>query len=306
MSGGILSITLNDLIRMKADARGFSLLPRQPVGSLLAGRHASRLRGRGLSFEELRHYAHGDDIRTIDWKATARLRQPYVRVYNEERERPVLFIVDQRSPMFFGSRRAMKSVVAAELAALGAWRALISGDRVGGIVFSESKLVDLRPNRSQNQVMRLLQHVTQFNQALATTPSINGDVTLNVALEAAKRRAVHDHLVVLISDLDGADQRTQRLATEIAAHNDMLVLGVYDPLGAQLQSLPGMIAETNGKRRRVPNHASFTADFQQAFSRLIERWRNVFHALRVPILPITTAEPVIDQVRTLFGSRSLH
>lgn len=303
---GIVSITLNDLIQLKADARGFSFLPRQPVGSLLAGRHGSRLRGRGLSFEELRHYSQGDDIRTIDWKATARLRQPYVRIYNEERERPVLFIVDQRSPMFFGSQRAMKSVVAAELTALGAWRTLISGDRVGGIVFSESQLVDLRPNRSQNQVMRLLQEVTRLNQALSTTPTASGNNTLNTALEAAGRRAVHDYLVVLISDLDGADQDTQRLATELAAHNDMLVLGVYDPLGAQLQSMPGMVAEFRGKRLRLPNHSSFTSDFQRAFSRLIEHWRTVFRALRVPVLPITTAEPIVDQVRTLFGSRSLY
>ncbi len=303
---GILSITLNDLVRLKAEARGFSLLPRQPVGSLLAGRHSSRLRGRGLSFEELRHYAQGDDIRTIDWRATARLRQPYVRVYNEERERPVLLIVDQRSSMFFGSQRAMKSVVAAELAALGAWRALISGDRVGGIVFSESKIVDLRPNRSQNQVMRLFQEVTQFNQALTKSPATIGNITLNVALEAASRRAVHDHLVVLISDLDGADQDTQGHATKIAAHNDMLVLGIYDPLGAQLRSLPGMFAESKGKRLRLPSHSSFTADFQQAFTQLTEHWRNVFHALRVPVLPVTTAEPVIDQIRALFGTGSAH
>ena len=78
-----------------------------------------RLRGRGLSFEELRHYQPGDDVRLIDWRATARRGSAHVRVYNEERERPVLVVVDQRFPMFFGSRRAMKSVVAAELAALG-------------------------------------------------------------------------------------------------------------------------------------------------------------------------------------------
>jgi uncharacterized protein (DUF58 family) len=304
MSGSV-SISLDDLIRLRADARGFSLLPRQPVGSLLAGRHASRLRGRGLSFEELRHYAQGDDIRTIDWKATARLRQPYVRVYNEERERPVLFIVDQRSPMFFGSQRAMKSVVAAELAAIGAWRALISGDRVGGIVFSESSMVDLRPNRSQNQVLRLLQEITLFNQALAAASPPIGEITLNKALDAARRRALHDHLVVLISDLDGADQGTQRLATEIAAHNDMLVLGIYDPLGAQLQAAPGMFADFKGQRLRVPNHATFPQDWKQAFSELVGRWRAVFQALRVPILPITTVEPPVDQIRKLFGGHSI-
>lgn len=301
---GTVSTTLEDLILLRAEARGFSLLPRQPVGSLLAGRHASRLRGRGLSFEELRHYSQGDDIRTIDWKATARLREPYVRVYKEERERPILLVVDQRRSMFFGSRRTMKSVVAAELAALGAWRTLLSGDRVGGIVFSNSKIVDIRPHRSQNRLLPMLNELVNFNQAL-TTESSDGDVSLNTALEAARRRAVHDHLVVLISDLDGANDETQRLATQIAAHNDMLVLGVYDPLGAQLQSVPGMVADCNGQRIRLPSHASFASDFRQTFVRLVRNWKDIFRALRVPVLPITTAEPTTDQVRKLFGGRAI-
>ena len=217
----LVTITLEDLMRLKADARGFSFLPRQPVTSLLAGRHASRLRGRGLAFEELRHYNQGDDVRTIDWKATARLRSTYVRVYSEERERPVLLVVDQRRPMFFGSRRAMKSVTAAELAALGAWRVLRTRDRVGGIVFNEAEIMDSRPHRSETQVLRMLNEVVRLNQALAAKEPVSGAITLNHALEAVLRRANHDCLVVLISDFDGADEETQRLATLIAAHNDM-------------------------------------------------------------------------------------
>ena len=135
-----LSISLEDLIRLKADARGFSFLPRQPVASLLSGRHGSRLRGRGLAFEELRRYQQGDDIRTIDWKATARLRTPYVRVYTEERERSVLFVLDQRQSMYFGSRRTMKSVLGAEVAAPATWRSLSVGHRVVGTIFNDSEI----------------------------------------------------------------------------------------------------------------------------------------------------------------------
>jgi uncharacterized protein (DUF58 family) len=298
---GTISIALEDLLQLRAEAVGFSLLPRQPVGSLLAGRHHSRLRGRGLSFEELRRYVAGDDIRTIDWRATARLRQPYVRVYNEERERPVLLVVDQRTPMFFGSQRAMKSVVAAELAALGAWRALSSGDRIGGIVFNDSEVVDLRPQRSQNHVLRLLHEVVRLNRLLPTSSVTSGPVSLNTALEAARRRAVHDYLVVLISDLDGADGETQRLATQIAAHNDMLVLAIYDPLGAQLLAFPGMVADDRGERITLPHQHSFAANFQRAFSELVQLWRSHFRALRVPVLPITTHESVAEQIRGLFG-----
>jgi uncharacterized protein (DUF58 family) len=297
----LVTITLEELVQLKADARGFSFLPRQPVASLLAGRHASRLRGRGLDFEELRHYNQGDDVRTIDWLATARLRSPQVRVYTEERERPVLLLVDQRVPMFFGSRRAMKSVTAAEVAALGAWRVLRTGDRVGGIVFSEAEIMDVRPHRSQTQVLRLLHEVVRFNHALAAKEPVSGSVTLNHALEAALRRANHDHLVVLISDFDGANEETQRLATLIAAHNDMLAVAIYDPLGASLQPQPGMIVETGGERVALPLDVRFPAAFQRAFSQHLDEWTEIFRALQVPVLPISAAEPPVDQLRSLFG-----
>jgi uncharacterized protein (DUF58 family) len=298
-----VTIALDTLIQLKADAHGFSFLPRQPVTSLLAGRHASRLRGRGLAFEELRHYAPGDDARSIDWKATARLRAPHVRVYTEERERPVLLVVDQRRPMFFGSRRAMKSVAAAEVAALGAWRCLAAGDRVGGVAFNDHELIDLRPHRSQTRVVRLLSEVARLNHALAGAASTApARVTLNQALDTARRRATHDHLLVLISDLDGADDETHRLATLLAAHNDVLIVAIYDPLGASLQGRPGMVAIDRGATYAVPAGPAFATSFQQAFAARLDQWREVFRALRVPVLPISTAASPVDQLRELFGA----
>ena len=111
--GGNVVLTVDPGVHTLLD---FHFRPRQPVHSLLAGRHASRLRGRGLAFEELRPYLPGDDIRTMDWHVTARTGKPHVRVYTEEKDRPVLLVVDQRQNMFFGSKRAMKSVAAAEAA----------------------------------------------------------------------------------------------------------------------------------------------------------------------------------------------
>lgn len=296
--------TLEALLRLRGEARGFSFLPRQPVTSLLAGHHASRLRGRGLAFEELRHYQQGDDIRTMDWRATARLRSPHVRVYTEERERPVLLVVDQRRTMFFGSGRAMKSVAAAEIAALGAWRALAAGDRVGSIVFNDDEIIDLSPHRSQTRVLRLLHEVVRLNRALAENHGreTTGRVTLNQALEAAIRRAVHDHLVVLISDLDGADETTERLATRLVAHNDVLAVGIYDPLGASLKGRPGMVAVDRGSTYALPSGEAFAASFRQAFAARLDRWTEIFRALRVPVLPISAASSPVEQLRDLFGA----
>ena len=294
-------VSIDDLVRLKAEARGFSFLPRQPIHSLLSGRHASRLRGRGLSFEELRHYQPGDDVRSIDWHATARLGSPHVRVYNQERERPVLVVVDQRFPMFFGSRRAMKSVVAAELAALAAWRTLDAGDRIGGLVFNEAEIVEVRPHRSQTRAMGLLHEVVRLNQQLASKAPAIGEVALNDALEAIRRLARHDYLVVLISDLDGVNERTRRVATELAAHNDVLIVLVYDPLGASLRGRPGMQATDRRRQWEIPTSAGFSDAFRNAFADKLDKWHEIFRALKVPILPISTAEPPAAQIRDLFG-----
>ncbi|MCP5115543.1 MAG: DUF58 domain-containing protein, partial [bacterium] len=157
---------LEDLAALELKARGFTFLPRQPIHSILSGRHASRLRGRGLNFEEIRRYLPGDDIRNIDWKVTARLRKTHVRVYTEERDRPVILVVDQRLPMFFGTRRYMKSVTAAHLAALAAWRIFHSGDRVGALVFGDNEIREVRPLRSRRRVMEILRAVEKQNHKL--------------------------------------------------------------------------------------------------------------------------------------------
>ncbi|MCB1312449.1 MAG: DUF58 domain-containing protein, partial [Sedimentitalea sp.] len=142
-------VDLAHLRALEGRAAAIRLSPRQPARSVLNGRHASRLRGRGLDFEELRGYLPGDDVRSIDWKVTARTGEAHVRVFTEERDRPALIVVDQRMSMFFGTVHAMKSVTAAEVAALAAFSVLAQGDRVGGIVFGDDIIAEFRPERSR-------------------------------------------------------------------------------------------------------------------------------------------------------------
>src|SRR5690349_6216518 len=163
---GRITVTKDELIRLRHKARGFSFLPRQPVHSILTGRHASRLRGRGLNFEELRPYYPGDDTRTIDWNATARQRDPFIRVYTEERDRAVILLVDQRLTMFFGSRRAVKSVTVAEIAAASAWRVTSLGDRIGAVVFSDDAIVTVKPQARDAGAMNVISAVVKANQDL--------------------------------------------------------------------------------------------------------------------------------------------
>jgi len=291
--------TLPDLILLQHEARRFSFLSRQPARSLLSGKHASRLRGRGLDFVELRDYRPGDDIRTMDWRATARRRKPHVRVYSEERERPVLLVVDLRTPMFFGSRRTTKAGAAAELAALAGWRSLAAGDRVGAVLLGDDELIEIRPRRNRATVLRICHEMIRL---LAQLPAAKpGARTLNDALNAALRVAHHDHLILLATDYEGDDLQTQELATRLAAHNDVIAALLYDPLGIWFPQIPDTEVTDGSRRERIPDDHGFAQRFRGAFETRLQTLRDRLEGLRIPIMPISAAEPVPDQVRAALG-----
>ena len=293
---------LDDLIRIRFKARDFSFMPRQPVTSILSGRYASRLRGRGLNFEEMRRYLPGDDVRTMDWRVTARTRQPHVRVYTEEKDRSVLLLVDQRANMFFGSRDRMKSVTAAELAALGAWRALDAGDRVGAVVFNDTEVTDIRPQRSQRAVMSILGTVVEMNQRLRVGSHIEPSPDmLNEALRKAVRLAPHDVLIVIISDFFGVDAETERLAASLAAHNDVLGLLVHDPL--RLNPHGHSISVSDGKLQMQMDLGNKKVREKLAEDYRLEQERitHFLKKLSAPLLLVSNEGDVIKQVRRLLG-----
>ena len=294
---------LDALIRLKHQGQGFSFLPRQPITSLLAGQKASRLRGRGLNFEEIRGYLPGDDIRNIDWKVTARTREPHTRVYTEERDRPTLLLVDQRINMFFGSRRAMKSVAAAEAGALGAWRVIDQGDRVGAVVFNDTDTVEIRPHRSSRTVMRILEAIVRQNRALSADTQVTPHPgRLNEVLERTCRLAKHDCLVCLISDLNGADKDTKRLVTRLGHHNDVLVGFVYDPLEAELPNLGRLVFGDGALQVEIDSADEALRDrFADRFATRLETARKILMQREIPVLPIETGQPVARQLRALLG-----
>lgn len=296
-------IDLDHLARLRYEARGFSLLPRQPINSLLAGRHASRLRGRGLNFEELRRYQPGDDIRTIDWKVTARTGKTHTRVYTEERDRPTLLVVDQRLSMFFGSQRAMKSVVAAEVAALAAWAVVDKGDRVGAIVFNDAETQQIRPYRSRDRVLQILQAIVAQNQALRAEPGKTAQpAMLNRALKETLRAATHDHLVCLVSDLNGANAETRQLMTRLSQHNDVIVAFIYDPLETALPQA-GRLTLSDGEQQLAidSNNAALRQRYQTQFQDRLAKGKNILLKQDVPLLEITTTEDVTAQLIQLLG-----
>src|SRR5215469_4734996 len=225
---------LDSLVALEHRAHSFSLRHNQPVRSLLFGRRASHVRGRGLDFEELRNYVLGDDVRAIDWRVTARMQKPYLRVYSEERDRPTMIAVDQRINMFFGSKRSMKSVVAAEVGALTAWRVFSQGDRVGAFVFNDETIEQVRMHRSRATVLRILNSIVTLNKQLRSNLATPGQPSkLNEVLDKIARICHHDALIIVASDFDGADERTRDLLLNLSQSNDVICALTYDPLALQ-------------------------------------------------------------------------
>jgi uncharacterized protein (DUF58 family) len=296
MSGAYTNLT--SLYRLKHKARGFSFLPRQSGHSVLAGRHITKLRGRGLNFEEIRHYRPGDDTRAIDWKVTARTGKPHTRVFTEERDRPAILVVDQRPGMFFGSKLAMKSVVAAEFAALAAWRILAVGDRVGGVIFNEFECASIRSQRSEKTVLQLLKTITAQNERLSAKEfeAENSD-QLNKALELARRNAVHDSLVIVVSDLRGADEKTRQILTEISRHNSVIICFVADPVEKSMPNVGKLLASDCGVQLEFDSSKiHLRSEYEALYQTRLDDGKKLLLKRRIPLLMFMTDEPVYDQM----------
>jgi len=297
-----IHVSADHLRRLGGKARAITLLPRQPAGSVLNGRHASRLRGRGLNFEELRGYVDGDDIRAIDWKVTARTGEPHIRVFTEERDRPTLLIVDQRMSMYFGSKVFMKSVVAAEAAALAAHRVLGQGDRVGGLVFGDQQIAEHRPQRSRLALNRFLNSIADANCRLnANVPTLT-PLPLNKVLRAAVRITKTNGMVLIFSDFDGIDEETESLIAALARSNDLILFNVSDPLAEELPSGLKMTVSDGELQAELDADAGATrlriAEMTSGRVAAVFDWGRKYG---VPVLPLTTEKPALDQILLLLG-----
>ncbi|MBW4933666.1 DUF58 domain-containing protein [Marinobacter sp. F4206] len=301
----VTHISLPDLIRLQADARALKLPSARPVRSRQAGLQRSPQRGRGMAFAEVRQYQPGDDIRSIDWRVTARRQAPHTKLYEEERERPVLLLCDLGQTLFFASTGAFKQVRAAQVASLLAWLALWAGDQVGGIVFNDRELSVLRPARRKKSVLRLLDTLAEQQRRPGRDPDTTveglGD-GLNRALAEARRVAHTGSRIFVISDFLSVSADTGALLGALARHNSVSALRIVDPLELELPDSgrfavagpdgPVWFDAANGK-------------FQEAWHRKVEaheaQLEECFRASGVAAATLSTADDPAMVLKTLLG-----
>ncbi len=297
-------VDISRLLALRFPARQLDIRRRRRALAQLAGGQRSNFRGRGIEFEEVRGYQSGDDIRTIDWRVTARTGTAHTKMFREERERPVLLVVDQRPAMQFGSQHCFKLVLAAELAALLAWSALASNERVGGLLLRAGDHWEMRPRNSRRTVLSILSALAE-----PLPPAPAGDVQVNGfadLLRSARRVARPGSSLFLVSDFDGmeADSAREELF-QLARHTEITALHVSDPLEASLPPA-GQYTVTDGANRVDLDTGA--AGLGQAFSNEFEARRAAceeqMQRLGIPMLKASTADSPLALLRRVFGDGS--
>ncbi len=277
---------------------------RRAAQAQLLGDTRSALRGRGLEFEEVRAYQAGDDVRAIDWRVTARSGRPFTKLFREEREKPLLIVVDQRQPMFFGSRHCFKSKLAAYLGAWLAWSGLERGDRIGGLIIGNRERRDIRPRRTRKTAMAWLNALLSFNRALQRDSHLlnkgqfSTEQSLLDALADLRRIAKPGSIIYLLSDFYGSEHpQVREHLHALARHCEVNALFIYDALERELPP-PALYAVTNGSARvtldsgdrRVREH------HRHAFEKHLQHTRQLLQALAIPMFEISTDEPPLQQL----------
>lgn len=236
-------VDLKQLLRYQRHTQLFDLTPAQTIQSKLAGSYLAKSKGRGMEFDEVRHYQNGDDVRTIDWRVTARTGKVHTKLFREEKERPVFILTDLSNSMQFGSELLLKSVQACHLAALIAWHVKKTGDKLGGIVFHQGQIRELKPAGRSLAVLRYLHHLIELQRQaleLIAAPSAQSrtpqettqktEPTLALALGQLRRLAKPGSLVYVISDFQQLDDNCLRHLRALTLHNEVRVCQLDDPL----------------------------------------------------------------------------
>lgn len=293
---------LNELIEFRRYAQSTRYYPEGKA--LRSGAHLSKLRGRGMDFAEVRNYQAGDEIRHMEWRVTARTGRPHVKIYQEERERPTVILVDFNPSMFFGTRIAFKSVVAARLASMLAWMVIKQGDRIGGFFFSANEHSEFIPRGRDAGVLPILASLSNYT-AQSATQQEQKPRALSDALVRLGRVIRPGSILVLISDFYAMDKESEKHLARLRANNDILAYHINDSIELAAPK-PQHYAMTNGFDELILNTRSHTisAAYQLYCTQRIQHLQEQFKRLHIQYVQATAESDIPHLVRQTFPRRS--
>ncbi|MEQ1543932.1 DUF58 domain-containing protein [Methyloglobulus sp.] len=296
-TNGLVSVSLKTLIDLAKPASGLNL-HRLTIRAQQSGGYLSAFKGRGMEFDETRLYQQGDDIRSIDWRVTARTGKTHTKLFREEREKPVFISVDNRPAMQFATRGVFKSVQAKKLAALLAWVANQQGDRIGGQVFSQSSCKELKPQNGKHSVLHFL------NALVIPDIAEGNDFTFTQALFRLSQHARPGSLVYIISDFRGINEQTENYLLKLSEHCDVVLIFVYDPLEKGLPTQgryrfthddKDVLIDTSDKQRLT--------NYQLRFEERLRKIKRISSRRGVALIQCSTQADPVQCLRHPLGSR---
>ncbi|CAM3740942.1 DUF58 domain-containing protein [Rahnella victoriana] len=294
-----LAIDRDTLMALAGEAKLLSNPPGQIPPGALAGERVSRQQGRGLNFDSLRRYQAGDDVRLIDWQATARLRTPWIRLYNEERERPVFLIVDQRLDMFFATRGQTKSVVAAKIAGLLAWRSWHDGDRLGSAVFGDAGYALQKCRAPSANLNHVLDDLLDYNQALPprypAEPATS--LSLSAVLQHARRLIPAGSWVALLSDFHDLDAECEALLAALRRRCEVSAFVILDDLHLRLPASGNLAANYRGHEAAFSLSGVLRDEIQNSITARLSAQEKKLTRLGIRVNQIVVTQDLLRQLQ---------
>ena len=236
--------------------RRIEIRSKRLVNELFSGEYHSSFKGRGIEFSHVREYSWGDDVRTIDWNTSARKNDLYVKLFTEERERTMILVLDGSGSMFFGSRRRTKKELAAEVAAVLAFSAIMNNDKVGLLIFSDRVEKFIPPRKGRGHVLVILEEIISFS-----TQSRKTDI--KAALSFIRSTQKKQAIVFLLTDL--VDERYEKAMKVLDAKHDFVLVHLEDPLDKEIPSSGILLFQDPETREEIV--------FDAGGSRALEQYR---------------------------------
>jgi uncharacterized protein (DUF58 family) len=296
------SASASDRVRA-GHIRQIEIRTRRLVNTLFSGDYKSSFKGRGIEFLDVREYLPGDDVRTIDWKVTARFGRPFVKKYAEERELVVILLVDASGSDRFGTKRLFKLEQAAQVAATLAFSAIRNNDKVGLVFFTDHIEKYVPPKKGRVHVLRLIRDILYFEPEHRGT---DAKQALEFLMHVLKRRAI----VFLISDLMGDSYRPETIRQPlgiVARKHDLVVVSVSDPAEKELPRL-GLVemedAETGELATVDTSDPVLRKRFAASQAARQEAAERLFRQLGIDHIPVSTAEDFTRKLHQFFQKRA--
>ena len=270
---------------------------------IFAGEYHSAFKGRGMAFSEVREYQYGDDVRNMDWNVTARMRAPYIKVFEEEREMTVVLLVDVSRSGLFGTQTRTKRELLAEIAAVLSFSAILNNDKVGALFFSDHVEKFIPPKKGRSHLLHIIREMLELQ------PTSDG-TDIGAALQFLTGAIKNKCTAFLLSDMldaDAAGHPRYEDAMKVAAgRHDLSVIKVFDPRERSLAPV-GLInikdSETGRSAWVNTDSAAVRRAYGQWFTTLAGAEQQLFNRYKVDHVEIATDSDYVKGLMALFAKR---